>query len=138
MLLGQKLEALQDPLLQRREPLHLRSSDPVLPCNPAQLLRVRPRPPLKLPSLIPPAIQETLSTIQAPDAEQHRKGVYAIACAQSRKSHKRAEQGDTSDRLLQSFVPPIERILYAPRSSSPRQIAGLVSTLGRRVGRPSL
>src|SRR5215207_4141300 len=114
MLLRQKLEALQDSLLQRREPLHLRSGDPVLPRNLAQLLRVRPRPPLELSSLIPPAVQETPTSNQGPDAEQHREGVYAIDRGQGRKPCKRGERGDAKDRPPQPSVPLSDRYHYAP------------------------
>src|SRR5215207_8105714 len=114
MLLRQKLEALQDSLLQRREPLHLRSGDPVLPRNLAQLLRVRPRPPLELPSLIPPTVQETPTSNQGPDAEQHREWVGAIDRGQGRKPCKRGERGDAKDRPPQPSVPLSDRIHYAP------------------------
>src|SRR5215208_4681785 len=129
MLFGQKLEALQDSLLQRREPLHLRSGDPVLPRNPAQLLCVRPRPPLELPSLIPPAIQETLPGNQGPDAEQHREVVYAIDRGQGRKPCQRGERGDAKDRSLQPSVPLSERIQYGPT---------LVLAAPQACGRPRL
>src|SRR5215207_3619636 len=105
MLLGHKFEALQNALLQRREPHHLWGGDPVLPRNPAQLRCVRPRPPLELPSLIPPAVQETPTSSKRPDAEQHREGVCAIDCGQGRKPRERGEQSGASDRLPESFVP---------------------------------
>ena len=76
-----------------------------------------------------PAIQETLTTSQGLDAEQHRKGVYAIDRGQGRKPCKRGERGDAKDRSPQPSVLLSDRIHYAPRSSSPRR---------RPCGRPRL
>src|SRR5215218_4356562 len=139
MLLGQKLKPLLDPLLQRREPLYLRSGDPILPRNPAQLRRVRPSPPFELPRSFPRRSSRRFPATRAPMPNNTARGsMLSIALRTERPAN---EANGATRRIARRNLPCllVDTLAYTscarPRRVAPRAVApralGLYTPLPR-------
>src|SRR5215212_10136112 len=120
-LLGQKLPALQQPVLQARQPLHLRRRDAILPRHPAKLSPVVPGPAQDLLARVLAPVEEPTACDKGPDAQQTGEDV---RCFEGRKG---SETCEGSERRKAYHQPPREvpSTFHADPPRSPRPEASL-------------
>ena len=114
-LLGQKLPALQQPVLQGDQPLHLRRRDAILPRHPAELRPVVPGPAQKLLARVLAPVEEPTARDKGPDAEQAGEDV---RCFEGREG---SETCEGSERRQAYHQPPRE-VLSTVHAVPPRSL----------------
>src|SRR5215210_1262520 len=112
-LLGQKFPALEQPVLQSGQPLHLRRRDAIFPRHPAELPPVVPDPAQELPARVLAPVEEPTARDEGPHAEQTGDDVVCFKGREGSYPCKRSER-------RQAFHQPPREVPSTVHANPPR------------------
>src|SRR5215203_6675925 len=110
---GQEFPALQQPVLQRHKPLHLRRRGAVLPRHPAELRPVVPDPAQELPARVLAPVEQPPARGDGPDAEQAGEDVMRFEGREGPDSREGGERGHPYHQPPREVLFPYDQTTHA-------------------------